>query len=124
MLTKIILTLLVIAGALWFVSNQRGESRQRVLVVATPKEQQKKQVLRRGAYVFMGFMVVAALAMIYLELSDKYTTVTVHVINTQSGARSSYLARREDIQNSSFTTLDGRKVYVAGIERIEVESPD
>jgi hypothetical protein len=124
MITKIILTLLVIIGAMWFASSQRGEPKQRVLVVATRQEQQKRQMLRRGAYIFMAIMIIAAVAMISLELSDNYATVTVHVINTQSGARSSYQARREDIKGSSFTTLDGRNVYVAGIERIEVEATD
>jgi len=123
MLTKILLTLLVIVGALWFASSQRGESRQRVLVIASKEEQQKKQMLRRGAYIFMVIMVLAASAMIYIEVSDSYATVTVHVINTQTGARTSYQARRDDIQTKSFTTLEGRSVYVAGVERIEVEAP-
>ena len=122
MLTKLILTLLVIVGALWFVSSKRGEPKQRVLVIANKKEQENRQMLRRGAYVFMGIMVIAAAVMIFMELSDSYATVTVHVVNTQNGTRSSYQARRQDIQGSSFTTLDGRKVYVAGIERIEVEA--
>jgi hypothetical protein len=61
--------------------------------------------------------------MIYIEVSDSYTTVTVHVINTQTGTRTSYQARRDDIQANSFTTLEGRSVYVAGVERIEVEAP-
>ena len=122
MLTKLILTLLVIVGALWFVSSKRGEPKQRVLVIASKKEQENRQMLLRGAYVFMGIMVIAAAVMIYMELSDSYATVTVHVVNTQNGTRSSYQARRQDIQGSSFTTLDGREVYVAGIERIEVEA--
>ena len=115
--------MLVIVGALWFVSSKRGESRQRVLVIATKEEQQKRQMLRHGAYIFMALMVFAATVMIFIEVSDNYTTVTVHVINTQTGARTSYQARRDDIQANSFTTLEGRSVYVAGVERIEVEAP-
>ena len=123
MLTKIILTLLVIVGCFWFASSKRVQNQQPMLVIASKKDQQRKALLRRGAYLFMFFMVLAAAAMFYIEISDGYATVTVHVINTQTGARSSYQARREDVQASSFTTVDGRKVYVAGIERIEVESP-
>jgi hypothetical protein len=122
MLTKIIFTLAVVVGGLWFASSQRGGEKQRVLVIAPPQEQKKRQLLRQGAYVFMGVMLFAASVMIYLELADNYETVTVHVVNTQSGERISYQARREDVQGNSFTTLNGRKVYVAGIERIEVES--
>ena len=123
MLTKLILTLLVIVGCFWFVSSKREQGRQPLLIVASKKDQQRKAMLLRGTYFFMFIMVLAASVMFYVELSDNYTTVTVHVINTQTGAKSSYQARREDVQASSFTTLEGRKVYVAGIERIEVEAP-
>ncbi len=123
MLTKIILTLVVIVGCFWYASSKREQKRQPLLVVAGKKEQQRKAMLHRGTYLFMAIMVIAAAAMIYVEVSDRYTTVTVHVINTQTGLKSSYQARREDVQSSSFTTLDGRKVFVAGIERIEVETP-
>ena len=114
---------MVIVGCFWYASSKRVQNQQPMLVIASKKDQQRKALLRRGAYMFMFFMVLAALAMIYMEISDGYSTVTVHVINTQTGARSSYQARREDVQASSFTTVDGRQVYVAGIERIEVESP-
>ena len=123
MLTKIVVTLLVIVGCLWFASSKREQNKPRLLVVASKKEQQRKAMLLRGTYLFMIIMLLAASVMIYVELSDNYATVTVHVINTQTGAKNSYQARREDIQASSFTTVEGRKVYVAGIERIEVEAP-
>ena len=122
MLTKIILTLSVIVGCFWFVSSKRAQNRQPLLVVASKKEQQRKAILQRGVYLFMFIMVISAAAMIYLEVSDRYTTVTVHVINTQTGVKNSYQARREDVNASSFTTVEGRKVFVAGIERIEVET--
>ena len=122
MLTKIILTLSVIAGCFWYLTSRRGQYRQPSLVVSSKKNQKHRVILLRGAYLFMFVMVIAASAMIYFELSDSYKTVTVHVINTQTGAKSSYQARREDLAARSFTTVDGRKVYVAGIERIEVET--
>jgi len=121
MLTKILLTLSVIAGCLWYLSTKRGQNRQPALVVGSKKDQQRRAMLLRGAYLFMVVMVIAASAMIYIELSDSYKIVTVHVINTQTGVKSSYQARREDVAAHSFTTINGRKVYVAGIERIEVE---
>ncbi|GBF29102.1 hypothetical protein MnTg03_00668 [bacterium MnTg03] len=122
MLSKIILTLLVIVGCLWFVSSKRGQHRQQLLVIGSKKDRQRRAALLRGAYLFMFIMVLAASTMIYIELSDNYKTVTIHVINTQTGAKSSYQARREDVGARSFTTVNGRKVYVAGIERIEVEA--
>jgi hypothetical protein len=122
MLTKILVTLLVTVGCFWFASSKRSQNRQPMLVVASKKDQQRKAMLQRGTYLFMILMLLAASVMIYIEISDNYATVTVHVINTQTGAKNSYQARREDVQASGFTTVDGRKVYVAGIERIEVEA--
>ena len=122
MLTKILFTLAIIAGCFWFVSAKRGVRRQPILVIASPKDQRKREILRRSVYLFMGVMVLAASAMIYIEISDKYTIVTVHVVNSQTGSRVSYQARRQDINASSFTTLEGSTVYVAEIERIEVDS--
>jgi hypothetical protein len=44
------------------------------------------------------------------------------VINTQSGAQKSYRVKKNDIHSDGFTTLDGLQVFVAGIERIEIET--
>ena len=38
--------------------------------------------------------------------------------------RVSYQARRDDIKSNGFTTLEGRQIYTAGVERIEVEVSD
>jgi hypothetical protein len=122
MLTKIILTLSVIVACFWFASSKRAQNRPSLLVIAGKKEQQRKAMLQRGTYFFMALMVIAAGVMIYLEVADNYAVVTVHVINTQSGLRTSYQAHQEDVKPSSFTTVDGRKVFVAGIERVEVET--
>jgi hypothetical protein len=70
----------------------------------------------------MAVMVIAAGSMIYLELDARSAVVTVHVINTQSGARKSYRAMKNEIHSDGFTTLDGVEVFVAGIERIEIDS--
>ncbi|MCH7881119.1 MAG: hypothetical protein IIB69_06000 [Proteobacteria bacterium] len=122
MLTKILFTLAVITGCFWYVSAKRGHRAPPILVIASKKDLRKRKLLRRSAYLFMGFMMLAAIAMIYIEISDNNTLVTVHVINSQTGSRVSYQARRQDIKSSSFTTLEGSTVYVANIERIEVDS--
>ncbi len=122
MLTKILFTLAVITGCFWYVSAKRSHRRQPTLIVVSKEDLHKRKMLRRSVYLFMGFMVLAASAMIYIEIVDNYKVVTVHVVNTQTGSRLSYQARRDDIDSSSFTTLEGRTVYVANIERIEVES--
>lgn len=123
MLTKLLLTATVIIACLWVLSARRNKPEAVAKVVVSKKDQERQRLLRQGAWSFMILMVIAAGIMIAVELWDRNTVVTVHVINTQSGERISYQAYREDIQNVSFTTVEGRKVFTAGIERIEIEAP-
>jgi hypothetical protein len=69
----------------------------------------------------MVVMVLAAGTMIYLEVDQRSSIVTVRVINTQSGTSKSYRVKKNQIHSDGFTTMDGVQVFVAGIERIEIE---
>ena len=123
MLTKVLLTLSVIFVCIWLISARRDSPRVKSRAIVSEETQERQKQLRQGAWVFMGVMVVAAVIMMIVELWDKNTLVTVHVINTQSGERISYQARREDVQGNSFTTVEGRRIFTAGVERIEIEEP-
>jgi cell division septal protein FtsQ len=123
MLTKIIFTLAVIVGCLWFASSKRNQELQSIENKPSKKESERKLLLTRSAFAFMFLMVLAAGVVVYLELRDDYETVTVHVINSETNARTSYEAQRQDVTENSFITLEGRKVFVADVERVEVESP-
>ena len=105
------------------LSSRREKSEPKLKTIANPETLQRQKLLRMGAWTFMALMVVAAILMISVEMWDQNKLVTVHVINTQSGVRISYQARREDVQGNSFTTVDGRKIFTAGVERIEIETP-
>ena len=122
MLTKIIFTLAVIAGCLWFASTKRNQELKPLKRKLTQKDNERKLLLTRSAFAFMFLMVLAAGVIVFYELQDDYETVTVHVINSETNARTSYLAQRQDVTQDSFTTLEGRQVFVADIERVEMES--
>ena len=123
MLTKILLTIGVIMACVWVISNRRDNPQPKIKTIVSKEVQERRKLLRMGAWTFMGIMVVAAVIMITVELWDQNALVTVHVINTQTGERISYQARREDVQKNSFTTIEGRQIYTAGVERIEIEAP-
>ena len=123
MLTKIIVTLAVIIGCLWFASSRRNQALQTVQKKPDRKEIERRQLLTRSAFAFMLLMVLAAGVIVFYELQDDYEIVTVHVINSETNTRMSYQAQRQDIDGSRFNTVEGRTVYVADVERIEVESP-
>ena len=119
MISKILITLAVIMVCMWVVST-RGKPELRE--IKNPAVERKKKNMRNGAIAFMIVMVIAAGTMIYLEMDKRSAVVTVHVINTQSGEKKSYRAMKNDIHRDGFTTLDGVEVFVASIERIEIES--
>jgi hypothetical protein len=123
MLTKIIVTLAVIVGCLWFASSKRNHELQLVQRKPGKKEIERKLLLTRSAFAFMFLMVLAAGVIVFFELQNDYETVTVHVINSETNTRTSYEAQRQDVTEEGFTTLEGRKVFVADVERVEVESP-
>ena len=121
MLTKILFTILVIMGAVFYLRMRQPD--------ATPKERHAKtapsesqKMFRQAAYLFLIFMVISALVVFFFEIGDRYKTVQVHVVNIQTGERVTYQAEKQNIKSDSFTTLEGRTVYVADIERMEVET--
>ena len=119
MISKILITLGVIMACMWMVS---ARAKPTLKEVRNPAMERRKKQLRNGAIAFMIAMVIVAGVMLYLQVDERTAVVTVHVINTQSGAKKSYRAMKNEIHSDGFTTLDGIQVFVAGIERIEIET--
>jgi hypothetical protein len=119
MISKILFTLAVIMVCMWMLSSR---AKPELKEIPNPVVERKKKLMRNGAIAFMIIMAIAAGVMIYLEVDKRSVIVTVHVINTQSGAQKSYRVKKNDIHSDGFTTLDGLQVFVAGIERIEIET--
>ena len=119
MISKILITLAVIVGCMWMLSARAKPALKKI---PNPAAERKRIHLRNAAIGFMVIMSIAAGTMIYLEVDDRSAVVTVHVINTQSGDKKSYRVMKNDIHGDGFTTLDGLQVFVAGIERIEIET--
>jgi len=122
MLSKILLTILIIMAAIIFLRMKNAEAVKAPASSAKPKsESEGQKMFRQGAYLFLLFMAISAAVMMYYEIGERYKTVQVHVVNTQTGERVSYQAEQQDIKSDSFKTLEGKTVYVADIERIEIE---
>jgi hypothetical protein len=119
MISKILITLGVIVVCMMMLSARAKPKLKRIV---NPAAERNRKLVRNAAFAFMAIMVVAASVMIYLEVDARNDIVTVHVINTQSGSSKSYRVRKNDIHSDGFTTMDGLQVFVAGVERIEIES--
>ena len=119
MITKILLTLGVILVCFWVLA---ARNKPALRTIPNPAEQRRRKQLRIAAFAFMAVMIAVAGVTVYFELDERNAVVTVHVINTQSGAKKSYRAERSEIHSDGFTTLDGIEVFVAEVERIEIEA--
>ena len=119
MIGKILITLGVIMACMMLLS---ARAKPELKTVPNPETERNKKAMRYTAYAFMLAMVIAAGVAIYFEVGRGGNVVTVHVINTQSGAKKSYRVKKSDVRSDGFTTLKGRQVFIAGIERIEIEA--
>ena len=121
MLSKILITVGVIVACMMMLS---ARGKPQLKTIPNPEVERNRKLMRNAAFAFMGVMAIAASVMIYFEVGKSQAIVTVHVINTQSGESKSYRVMRNDIHSDGFTTTDGVEVFVAGVERIEIESND
>ena len=124
MIWKILLTALVIAGAVMAI-----RLRNRNLTIEAPRTTQstassnstiKTSMLRFAAFGLVGLMLVGVGFFLYSQWQDSYQIVTVHVIDTRTGKEVTYEAYKGDVANRSFMTVSGRQVNLAEVERMEL----
>lgn len=121
MIGKILLTLCVIVLA-WLVIRNR--QRRMAMIAARPPAGPAASgsgSWRLGVYLFVAAMVLVSGVLIYQRWQHGDRVVTVRVVDTQSGRSVTYQARRKDVEERHFVTLDGREVSVAETERIELQ---
>ena len=122
MFGKILLTAAVILGA-YLVIRARIQ-RDREPTVALPSPQRTPLIppgaLKALAYGLVVTMLAGSLLWLYLDYEAGREVVTVRVINANTGNVTTYEARRADVKGRSFTTLDGRPVTLADVDRIEL----
>jgi hypothetical protein len=123
MLGKILLTLAVILGA-YAVIRARFRSIDegtRPQPPASPVPLIPAGTVRAVAYGLVAVMVAGSLLWLYLDWQARREVVAVRVINANTGAVTEYRARRADVEGRHFTTLDGRRVTLADVERMVLQ---
>ncbi len=131
MLTKILFTAAVIA-VVYLLAKNRSQSGsdapgQPVARVTDqsgePSSQQSQKLPRYLAYGLLFIMLAGSGSFVFMEWRDQYRVVMVRVVNTNTGRAVEYEARRGDVEERSFETLDGRRVVLADVERLELSGP-
>jgi hypothetical protein len=123
MFGKILLTLAVILGAYSVIrARMRGSEDPKASAPATPSPPLiPPGTIRAVAYGLVTVMTVGSLLWLYLDWQEDREVVAVQVINANTGDVTTYRARRMDVQGRHFTTLDGRRVTLADVERMILE---
>ncbi len=130
MITKILFTAAIIAIALLFAGSKARDRRvqeqapRRVTGPAEPPPTVAAGLkpARYLAYGLLGIMLLGSGSFIFLEWRDQYRVVSVRVTNTNTGRSETFRARRGDVEDRAFETLDGRRIVLSDVERLELGS--
>lgn len=119
MLTKVLFTILVISAVLLFVRHRTAARGAPRAADAAPA-----WVWRAlPATLLLAALGVGALVF-WLEWQEQQRLFTARVVDTRTGEVRNYLVHRDQVQGRTFTTVDGRTVTLADVERLElVEDP-
>ena len=121
MFLKLLLTALVIAGALMALRIRKsnpGHSPARRAPIPTTKP--KSALPRIAAITAVLLMLTGAALFLYQQWRDSTQVVTVRIINANNGREVDYQAYKGDVEGRSFKTVDGRQVTLAESERMEL----
>lgn len=122
MFMKIVLTVLVIVGAVVALRLRKRPLQRSVSVHENDSRLPAKQpaLPKIAGYGALGIMLLGCAVFVYFQWQDTWQVVTVRVINAGSGKESTYQAYKGDVEGRSFTTTDGRTVNLAEVERMEL----
>jgi hypothetical protein len=120
MFGKILITVVVLVMA-WLVIRKRLQTGGQVAPPPVRGDPlMPVGVLRALAYGLVSVMVAGTGLYLFQGWVTGREAVTVRVINANTGEGVTYRARREDVVGRSFRTLDGRRITLADVERMEL----
>lgn len=130
MLTKLLITSAVILGAFFVVRQRHMQDESKALppgsekkATANEEPASKEELaadLRTGAYLFLILMISLGAALYYFDWRDDHTILTINLHRDNDSVPVSYKVYRHQLEERSFTTIDGRSINVASNERMEV----
>ncbi|MFT4862485.1 MAG: hypothetical protein ACI95C_001706 [Pseudohongiellaceae bacterium] len=130
MLSKLLVTIIVIALAIFAVKRRQLErnlssapslaSLKAKAANAADKAQLNKD-LKVGAYLFVAFIAGIGGLMYYFDWQDDHTVLSVNLIRNADTEPVTYLVYKYQLEDKSFVTVDGKTVTVASDERMEIE---
>ncbi len=128
MITKILITLLVIVGAWILVKRQRQAPRQQTQASKTTLSkktgnsdiQWQTSDLRIGAYMFIAIMFLLGSYLYYQRWQNDHQLLSIKLYQAGNPQAVEYQVFRYQLNRRSFVTTDGVLVDIADNERMEI----
>lgn len=123
MVGKILLLLVALVGAFFIIRFRMRRAASSTSLSATARVWPSRRLLLWGAYALVALMLAGSALYLYLDWRAQEEVIQVRVVNIYTGEGVRYQARRRDVGWRRLTTLEGRQVTLAEVERLEVEEP-
>lgn len=120
MFGKILLLAAILLAAFLLIRFRRRRSPPPGLVV-TGADPERRRLVRQVLYGLLTLVLGGSALYYYLDWRSREEVIAVRVVNIYTGEGVRYQARRGDVGWRRFTTLDGRRITLADVERLEME---
>lgn len=131
MLTKILITLLIIVGTVVFIrykksleqSPQRGKTTH-TITIQPEAEKSTDANIKVIAIAVLSLTLLTGTAMLFLNWQDEHRLYDIKIVNPQSGNTDTYQAYKKDLHGRTFITITGQQITVSDLERLEFQEVD
>ena len=118
MVTKILITLLVIAGCYLYLKRRSSSANQQRRPARESVAEQ--QPVKMVAVLLLILSVLGTLSYVGYRWYDSHTLLDVRIINPANDSEVVYQVYKGDLDDRSFTTVQGQTVRIAASERLEI----
>ncbi len=127
MLTKILITLLIIVGAVVFLRHQKtlkqntfddGNTRT---ITYQPEPSTSHSTMKWIAFGVLSLTLLTGSIMLFLNWQDEHRLFEIKIVNPQTGGTDTYQAYKKDLRGRTFTTITGQQITVSELERLEFQ---
>lgn len=121
MVTKILLTVAVIAAVMLYLRSQSGEVQKPAVDSTDAKSLQRSR--NWATLVILVLLLGIGGSIFYFKWAEEQRLVTVRVVNSTTEKVTTYNAFANRLHGRTFITEDGRTITLADVERMEVVDP-
>lgn len=125
MLTKILITVAIILGAVVFIRYKKSQqptlSRGNTQGITIQQEPDSQANIKYIAIGVLSLTLLTGTIMLFLDWRDDHRLYDIKIVNPQTGSVDHYQAYKKDLRGRSFTSITGQQVAVSELERLEFQ---